>query len=172
MRQITLHWTQVQPAVRSFVYTVLRHPQAVEDVVQEIALTIVDKFDTFEPGTNFNAWTFAIARNKLMNWQTVHRRDRHIFDDTAIRNLAAAHQRIAPELEERRDALRRCLTTLDRRSRDLVRLRYEDHCSVTELARRHRLTPNAASILLHRIRRSLLECIRRKLRDAEEGVQS
>ena len=163
-RQIARLWTQAQPTVRSFLHTLLREPQAVDDLLQEVAVTLIDKFDELSHPDKFAAFAMGIARNKAMNYRTVRSRDRHVFNTDAIDRLIDTHAAMARESEPRRAALERCLEKLPPRGREAIDLRYEQGCDPSDVAERIGLTRNAVNVLLHRTRRSLLECIEARLR--------
>src|SRR4051812_11560244 len=95
MREITRLWTSAMPVVGLFVRTVVLDRQHREDLVQEVAVTVLEKFDQFQAGTDFTGWALAIARNKVMNHQTKRPRDRFVFDERVLEKIVCDHQRIA-----------------------------------------------------------------------------
>jgi len=161
--QIACCWTQAQPAVRAFLFAVVRDPAAVDDLLQEVALTIVRRFDQFEPGTNFTAWAVTIARHKVMDFHKTRARDRHVHDERVVARLADAHVEVEHEIGPRRQALEHCLEKLPDRHRQLLARRYEDNESVSEIAESEGANPNAIAVLLHRVRLALRQCIERQL---------
>jgi len=74
------------------------------------------------------------------------------------------------ELEERRDALARCIKNLRERDRDLVAECYGDASGIHTAADRRGRSPQSIYNSLRRIRRALFECITRTLsKDAKAG---
>lgn len=51
------------PSLRSFAISLTRSVDQAEDLVQETVLRAIRKQEKFEPGTNLQAWLFAILRN-------------------------------------------------------------------------------------------------------------
>jgi RNA polymerase sigma-70 factor, ECF subfamily len=51
------------PSLRSFAISLTRSVDQAEDLVQETVLRAISKQGLFEPGTNLQAWLFAILRN-------------------------------------------------------------------------------------------------------------
>lgn len=167
--QIARLWTSAQPAVRSFLHALLREPQAVDDLLQDVAVTVIDRFDDLRDPDKFAAFAMGIARNKVMNYRTTRSRDRHRFDTEAIDRLVETHAAMAHESEPRRAALERCLEALPKRGREAIDLRYDEELEPDEIARRLGTTRGAINVLLHRTRRALLECIETRLESTDGG---
>lgn len=168
-RQIARLWTSAQPAVRSFLHALLREPQAVDDLLQDVAVTLIDKFDELSDTDKFAAFAMGIARNKVMNYRTTRSRDRHTFDSEAIDRLVDVHAAMAHESEPRRAALERCLAALPKRGREAIDLRYDQELDTQKIAEHFGMTRGAVNVLLHRTRRSLLECIESRLKTTDRG---
>ena len=52
--------------LRGFIFGLVPRRHLVDDIVQETFVTACQKADTYEPGSNFKAWIFAIARFKAL----------------------------------------------------------------------------------------------------------
>jgi len=163
MRECSAAWTEAQQPVRRFIRSLVRDHQHVEDLTQEVAVTIVDKFGEYDRSRSFTAWALGIARNKVMNYWSKQGRDRHRFDPVGLDNLMAAHEDLHQSAENRREALTNCLGKLARGDRSLLDQHYGESISAASLADSLGLTTNAIYIRLHRIRRNLLACIERAL---------
>jgi len=163
MRECTTAWTEAQQPVRRFIRSLVRDHQHVEDLTQEVAVTIVDKFSEYDRSRSFTAWALGIARNKVMNYWSKQGRDRHRFDQLALDNLLVAHGDLHRSADDRRQILAGCLGKLSAAERSLLDRHYGESMSATTLAERLGLTTNAIYIRLHRIRRTLLACIERTL---------
>src|ERR1700734_1768368 len=87
-QDLTVLWTVAQPVVRSYLRSVVRDLHVTEDLLQQVALTLVEKFDQYDRGRNFTAWCMGIAKGKLMNYFTTHSRDRHQFGTEAMNKVA------------------------------------------------------------------------------------
>ena len=61
------------PALRRFAVSLARDPTAADDLVQDTLLRAWRARARFEPGTNFEAWTFTILRNVFYSGQRKHR---------------------------------------------------------------------------------------------------
>jgi RNA polymerase sigma-70 factor (ECF subfamily) len=139
------------------------NPVEAEEILQETNLVIWRKCDTFREGTNFLAWASQIARYEVLKHRERWRRDRLHFSDEFVQRIAVEAERDAETLDRRRHALMACLSKLRKEDRDLIRRRYspgENGKSVAEFLGR---PVNSVYQSLGRIRRRLLECVRRRL---------
>ena len=50
-----------------FVHGMLRDDHLAQDVTQEVFEKVLTKFDLYQPGTNFRAWLFEVARNQALS---------------------------------------------------------------------------------------------------------
>lgn len=101
--------------------------EAAEDLVQEIFLRILRYRDTFEPGSDFRAWVFRLARNACNDWfRTRGRRPEAPLAEEAADGRPApdAGPDDALAATRDRDLLRRSLALLS-----------EDHRAVLLLSR-------------------------------------
>ncbi|MDZ4289813.1 MAG: RNA polymerase subunit sigma-24, partial [Prosthecobacter sp.] len=68
-----------------------------------------------------------------------------------------------PHLARQRDALDACVSKMDRPQRDLLMEAYQPQASIQKIATRSGRTVGGFYQWLHRVRRLLLDCIRREL---------
>ncbi len=137
-RQFAMLLTEHQGALRSFVVGLIPGHPNVLDLLQDINLIIWQKKDRFELGTNFRAWVFTIARHRIMNERKKLRRgDWLVFDD----DVASALAREGPVedqspgwVEDRHQALERCIAKLRAKDRDLLEVRYTSKVEMERFA--------------------------------------
>jgi RNA polymerase sigma-70 factor (ECF subfamily) len=90
-------------------------------------------------------------------------RDRLVLSEPALEQLEAALDRIHPETEERREALKLCLGRIEGRRREVLDMRYRENVKVADVATRFGMSASAVSVMLHRIRAALFACIQSRL---------
>jgi RNA polymerase sigma-70 factor (ECF subfamily) len=135
-----------------------------EDLYQQTALLLWEKFDQYEPGTDFGSWATTVAHYTALNFLRTQSRRRALFSEAAIQRLAAMQSEIkSSEGSRRSDALAKCVASLPEGERRLVRLRYEGERSVEDIAAQERRTVGAVYTALSRIRKSLLACVERRV---------
>jgi RNA polymerase sigma-70 factor (ECF subfamily) len=140
----------------------VRSPSDAEDLFQQTAITMWDKFRDFEPGTNFFAWASTIARYKVRDFIKSSARQRVYFSDAVIEKLAA--QPIEPDAEEARlRALGNCRQKLSKRDQTLLAACYTGGETIAEVAERTGKSAGSVYANLWRVRRMLYACIQRTL---------
>lgn len=161
VRELTNHQTSMLAYVRSLA----PGNSGARDLLQEVNITLWQKRETFEIGTNFKAWAFQTIRYHMLN----HRRRLAsqgwlVFDDDLIDRIAPGVEDSDPEeLEERHLALRKCLLRLRPQDRDLLHHRYATSASLQEFATKtHRSTGTLKAVLFN-LRAGLKRCIEREL---------
>ncbi len=159
IRQITTHHN----ALLAFITSLVADYEQAQDVLQETHVELWRQAHKFEPGTNFFAWACTVARFKVLELRGRQRRDRLIFDDDVLEQVAdeaQAHPHIASDDHV---AMEECLNRLPPRQRELIRKRYAPDGTVKQLAAEMGRTAESLAVTLFRIRKALLECIQRKL---------
>ena len=129
----------------------------IEDLVQEVLLTIHLKRGTWDQSRPIGPWVAAITRNKLID--VLRRRGRHITVpiENVVDSLQAEDR--APELPAREiDSL---LARLRPQQREIVRSISLDGSSIRETADRLQMTEGAVRVTLHRALKTLAVFYRR-----------
>jgi RNA polymerase sigma-70 factor (ECF subfamily) len=156
LRLFTAH----EPAVRTFVRSLVPMVADANDVMQEVAVVLWQKFGEYASSEDFRRWAFGVARFKVLAWQRDRMRDRHVFGTDLTELLATEAEIEAGRLERQREALRLCLEKLPVEQRQLLDTAYAPGNRIDELARRAGQTARALYTRLHRIRMALVECTR------------
>jgi RNA polymerase sigma-70 factor, ECF subfamily len=152
-----------EAAVFSFVLTMVRQTADAEDVVQRASMTMWRCFDRFEPGTNFRAWAFQIAKNEALNHLSKIKRDRHVFSEKLTAMLAERAEERADDLDARRRALDFCVEKLPTEARGIVEGCYASGSTIRSFAERAGETANKIYKRLNRVRAGLQKCVERRL---------
>lgn len=156
-------FTRSQRRLYLHILAQLGNPVDAEEALQETNLVIWRKSDQYRPGTNFLAWACQIANFEVKKLRERRGRDRLYFSDEFVQRISEETPGTGEEFEERRRALNECLRRLRPKDRELIQRRYapgENGRSVAEFLGR---PANSVYQSLGRIRRTLLECIRRRL---------
>jgi RNA polymerase sigma-70 factor (ECF subfamily) len=151
-------------ALRTFVRSLVPLVADANDVMQEVAVVLWQKFGEYESSEDFRRWAFGVARFKVLSWQRDRRRDRHLFGTDLTELLATEGEIHASRLERQREALRLCLEKLPTDQRQLVDAAYAPGGRIDQLARLAGQTATAFYKRLHRIRMALVECTRAVMR--------
>ena len=149
---------------RLFVYLVsmLGDVHDARNVLQETNLELWRKSGQFIEGTDFAAWSRRIAHFKILAFLRDKKRDRHLFDEALLNQIAQRPQSTEDD-EEIHVALRHCLAALPDRLRLLISGRYGSDHSIRQLAQRIGKSEAATKVVLSRVRKQLMGCIERQL---------
>lgn len=164
VRELTAHQSRLKGLIRCLLFD----PKDVEDVWQNTNVLLNKKAAEFRPGTDFWAWSSAVARYQVLTHCKKQKRSRLLFSTDTLETLAADFDLVRDQVDPRRDALQSCLAQLPLPQRQLLELRYGPKISVTEIAERVKRPAGSVRQSLYRIRNALLACIERKLA-AEEA---
>ncbi|MBX3425266.1 MAG: sigma-70 family RNA polymerase sigma factor [Pirellulales bacterium] len=163
MRELAGAWVGAQAVISAYVSANVVDRHHVEDIVQEVAQVCAEKFHEFDRRRSFASWAMGIARHRILKYYRTRTRDRLVLNEPALEQLEAALERLEPAAEERRDALHNCMAKIQGRRRDVLQMRYGENCRVADVAVRFGMSASAVSVMLHRVRTELLDCIRRTL---------
>lgn len=163
-----------QADLRAFLAALVRNRQDCEDVFQETALTLWQKYDQYDPQRPFGAWAKGIAANKVLQFRTRSGRAPTIFSPDTILSIVDALNRKEsrrPPWPSALDALEKCTEMLPQRSRDILILRYREGWSIGQIAARLGSTPAAVAMAFSRIRARLYDCVEQRLGRTKEQVK-
>jgi RNA polymerase sigma-70 factor (ECF subfamily) len=152
-----------QPRIFAYIRSLVLSRADADDVLQETALVLWEKFDQYEPGTHFDRWAFRIAYFQVKVLRQNKARDRLQFGDSVFERLASHMAMDGYRLEGRQDALDQCLAELPADDRDLIRQRYRAGATNREVAHACGRSESVISRALNRIRIALLRCIEGRL---------
>ncbi len=168
-QEIVMLLTEAQPRLLGFLLKRLGDLDQAHEVLQEVNVVICRRATEFESGSNFLAWAFTIARFQVMAFRKRKSRDRLVFPADLADALDELDSKThSPEQDVAREAaLQECLRRLSGPQRELIVRRYAESVSVKALAAEMDKTANAVSILLHRTREQLMNCLDQRLHIAK-----
>lgn len=164
--RLTRLWTEAQPIVASYVFSLLPDFHRTEDVVQEVGVTLVKRFHEYDSTLPFLPWAMGMAKNKVLNARRAVVNDRHLFDEAlADHLLAVGSEGTAESRGALRQALQQCLGKQQGRVAEVLRLRYALNLKPARIAQQMGVTGGAVRTLLHRARATLRECISHQMKE-------
>jgi RNA polymerase sigma-70 factor (ECF subfamily) len=159
MRLMTEH----QRRIFGYIYTLVPDRHDAQDILQETSVVICQKFDQFQPGTDFAAWACQIAYWEVRRARQKFARAKVVFNQEVVDAIAETASELLPEMSARHEALAKCLQKLHPRDRELLLTRYEPGSGVEEAAQRTGRSLVAAYKALARLRKLLLDCVTHEL---------
>ncbi len=130
-----------------------------EDIVQQTAIALWEKFDAYDPSQPFTPWACRFALNKAKQWVERRQRWQALLDKGLAEELALRRDEMRPEIELRLRHLEGCLNKLPDEQRSLVEGYYYRRDGVEKLAGHSGRTVAATYKILQRTRQALQACI-------------
>ncbi|MEM7232224.1 MAG: sigma-70 family RNA polymerase sigma factor [Planctomycetota bacterium] len=153
-------------SIRAFLLAASGNLTVAEDLMQNVAVALWQKWPQYDRERPFRAWALGIARIEVLRWRRSEARDRTVLDAGIIDQLAEASDRAADEADRRLALLSDCLTGVGGDAREILNLKYTVGLRSRQIAERLRKGVGAVEMILTRTRRALRECIQRKLAKA------
>lgn len=163
LQRFTELWLENQHLLAGFIRLQVRDHHKAEDIIQEVARDATANFDRYDPSRPFAAWLIGIARMRMAEHFRKHGRQPMTFSTDIVDSVADAFIDMQPQVDDRLAALRACVERLGDRHRKVVKLRYDQMLSPEAIGEKVGSKPNAVNVMLHRVRKALAECIRRRM---------
>jgi RNA polymerase sigma-70 factor, ECF subfamily len=154
--------TDHQNRLFAYLVSLLGDTHEARNVLQETNLELWRKSSDFVMGTDFASWSRTIAHFKVLAFLRDKKRDRHLFDEVLLNQIAQRPQP-AEDGEALRIALRHCLAALPDALRLLIGRRYGTGLSIREIAQQVGKSEAAMKVALSRVRKQLMNCIEKRL---------
>lgn len=164
-------WSEAQPVVAAMIAGAVVDFQHAEDLVSQVAETVVMKFDDFDRSRPFTPWALGIAKKIILRHYERRAGERLVFfDERILSTMAIAQEEVAGEATERLAAMRKCLAEIKGKTRRVMEMRYLHGLKPQAIGHALDMTSNAVWVMLHRGREAVARCIDRKLGDGPRGA--
>ena len=150
-----------ESALLLYAQRLVNHDEAAQDIVQEAFLRLHEDFATVRQP---QAWLYRTVHNLALNHLRNGRKVVPLAPEEPERAEPPDTQPLPDEYLARMEAIgqtRLCLDELDGRSRELVRLKFEEDLSYKEISERTRLSLGHVGYLLHHALKDLAAALRR-----------
>ncbi len=154
----------------AYIQALVQRTDVAEDVFQEVWLRVADAAKRNIPITDPARWCRGVAKNVVLHHWRSEKRARVIVDSELLHlvdRAFAEQDPYAEELELRRHGLRACVGELPEHAKEVLRLKYVVDLTAEEVGARVQRTTASVLMLLSRLRRSLEECVDRRVRSHE-----
>jgi RNA polymerase sigma-70 factor (ECF subfamily) len=148
-----------------YAYILSRWPNRIDadDIMQETVATIWKKFNSYESGTDFQAWAITIAKFNVMSFRKKNKNNLIQFNDEVMQVLDCQTNNFFKLLDNRLSALSNCVKKLNKEDKKMLEMKYLNEFPVKYIANRFDITSRAVYKSLSRIHNALMQCIRRSL---------
>ena len=122
--KLAAEWTKVQPIVATFVFSLVKDFNAMDEILSRVAVTLVRKYGSYDTKQPFLNWSMGIAKYEVLKLKQFQARDRHQFDGDLIEDMCSLCDEVADEINPRMLYLEKCLKQVQGRARLALTLRY------------------------------------------------
>ncbi|MEM6506320.1 MAG: sigma-70 family RNA polymerase sigma factor [Planctomycetota bacterium] len=152
-------WHASQPSVSAYLFAAVPNHHDAEDLLGQVAVAVARDFDRYDESQPFVRWAIGIAHHRVLNYRRKYAMSKVVFSQETIESLANAVPDDPIRQSDFKVTLKHCLHKLQKQARKAITLRYEDDLKPRHIAAELDMTPNAVSILLHRARKALADCV-------------
>lgn len=154
---------QNQGRLHAYVLSLVGNTADAKDLLQDINQCLLEKRDTFIPGTNFTAWSRKVAFFKIQSHWRDKDRCRLLFDDELLNSMSETIEELPDLYDEQIEALRSCITLLPSDKQTLMQQRYGQFMPIKNIAEHWGKSEKAIGVMLLRIRLKLQDCIQKTI---------
>jgi len=152
-----------QQRIHAYLLMMVHNYTDAEDLLQETASILWEKFEEFDKSRSFAAWSIGIARNKALDLLKSRRRSRAFFKDGFYDEISEIEEAEHVNAHRRLKALRECIKKMSIPNQNLVRLRFEQGLPVKKISQKSGHSVDAIYKRLSRVYAALQECVSRTL---------
>ena len=168
--QFVSRLTGAQLDLYAFICMLLGNRQDAQDVLQDTNVMLMRHAGEYDPGRPFLPWAKAFAHNQVRAYLKRVSRNRLVFDEGLVAEVAEELCDGPPEAGQEFALLETCLERLTPVQKELIRARYYRSEGIESLAVKLGKSAISVYVQIHRIRRRLGECVEAGLRAAAEGA--
>ncbi len=150
-----------------FITGLLRDSDVAEDIFQEVWVRLASAVEKGIVIEDQARWCRGTARNLVLHHWRDQRNEKVIANSSLLEKIELAFEeddRASSNWAERAEALRHCVQSLPRKSKEMLTLRYEGSNSVESVASILNKTSTSIMKALSRIRQGLFSCVERRLK--------
>jgi len=161
-------YVECEESLRGYVRSLLPTLEDAREVMQNTATVLWKKYDQLDDPKNFRRWAFGVARFEVLSYRRDKARDRHVFSEELLVQLAGEAEKISEQTMDEIRVLKKCLSKLPEKQRALVNEAYSEQIKINEIAKREGRSAMSVYKVLHRARMALADCVENTLQ-AEGG---
>jgi RNA polymerase sigma-70 factor (ECF subfamily) len=151
---------QCQIRILSFLFVMVHNETDAEDLLQDTATVMLEKFETFQKGTNFTAWGIMIAKNKALNFLRKNSKSRPYLNDELYTRITELEMQDKEDMTDRSIALDKCFRELEKPDQEILKMRYYQEHSMKKIAELLGRSKTGIYHTLARIHDLLYRCIK------------
>ncbi len=161
--EFTRNWLNSQQSIAMFIRATVSNSADAEDILQEVACQVAEKYDEYDSERPFLPWAIGVAKIKIAEYYRSKKKHSTIYTSELIESLSEACFRLHSYLHPYSNALEECLRKLDKKSAELLTMRYQENLSPQVIAEGMNTTSGTVRVSLTRIRNRLRNCMQARV---------
>src|SRR5262245_6761341 len=97
--RFTRQWTKAQPVVAGYIASLVPDTNDAEDLLQNVAVVLLRKFDEFDEKQSFTGWALGVARMEVLSTKRSHARSFICRNTDLVEAVTDSYARLSPELD-------------------------------------------------------------------------
>jgi RNA polymerase sigma-70 factor (ECF subfamily) len=161
-----------QTRIHVYIRVFVPHCADADDILQETALVMWRKFDTYIMGSDFAAWGVRIARNFVMKFNQRRFDKRVKFSSDIVRLLEeTAVMDVDERDDDRAEAIQQGLARLSEADAELLALKYKKGYTVVKIAQRTGRPLQGLYKAMARIHKTLMNNVQIQVKAQDHGIE-
>lgn len=152
-----------QRKIYAFIISLVGNYNDADDILQETARMMWQKFGEFREGTDFLAWARTIAYYRVLDFRNRHKRDCRLFTPEILEVLKKQTEDQLMDFDHYRGFLTQCLQSLKHDDLQLIHQKYSLSKSIKEISTQYGRSTQAVYRSIGRIHNLLRRCIKQKI---------
>lgn len=170
--QLVQALTRHQSLIKSYAYAVTRDFHLAEDVYQEVAVILAEKWEEVPGGEGVIPWLRETTRRKSLESLRKKRRTSPLLSDDTLTRLGdqfGTPRDVSEGTGGLQSAMSQCVAKLAPAARNVVEARWSEGLSCDQIAHRTGRTIQGVYALLKRARLFLSQCVSRTIAAQDSG---
>ncbi len=164
VRQLMKH----RKRIYAFILTLVGNSSDADDIMQDTAALMWQKYHQSEEIGDFSALGMRIAHLKVLEFRKKQYNNKIKFNNELFESILGGAVTVEENLDERFEALKKCLSKLDETSRKLVQAQHQKGQTIKDIAASIKMSQHVAYKRIGKLHDQLLQCVNRTLK--QEGV--
>lgn len=156
--------SEILPLLRGYVRKKWRSPQDVEDIVQDILMSLHTVRHTYDPGRPFMPWLMTISSRRIAD--TARRLSSRAANETTVETMPETFSgddtKSAQDTSDDQEAIRMALSTLPEGQRQAIELMKLQGLSLQEASDRTGKSVASLKVTVHRAVKAMRQALERK----------
>ncbi|MCK4998306.1 MAG: sigma-70 family RNA polymerase sigma factor [Anaerohalosphaera sp.] len=153
-----------QRRIHAYILYLVPNSSDADDILQETLAEMWNKFESFEEGSNFIAWSLTVAKYKILSFRQKNKKTKVLFSDHLNDLLEKESADALSYVQQELEALKQCMAKLSGKQKSYILMRYEQGLTFREIASQVGISMQAVYKSVCRIHVSLAKCVQFSLR--------